>query len=260
MNRRRAFTLIELLVVIGILLILIGMVGYGLSKVMGGSKVSATKVRLEALRSMVAELEAATKGLNRPIGKMYDGSGTSLGSKQYWWDGDPNDGKTVPEPDPFPAPVGLVVREGSGVTPPPRYDADAVLNTQQIIGLLQQVPNARKGLEQMPASEMMEPLAAGLGAVKLMVNSPPVQYGGTANSIPNPPIPLDAWNNPIIMLPGGGMDGVRMGFKGGDVNVAANYDVPNHTVKARDQRPFWASAGPDGSFQNGDDNVYSFEN
>ena len=31
-------------------------------------------------------------------------------------------------------------------------------------------------------------------------------------------------------------------------------------IRSPDNRPFWASAGPDGDFRTGDDNMYSFEN
>ncbi len=31
-------------------------------------------------------------------------------------------------------------------------------------------------------------------------------------------------------------------------------------IVSPDKRPFWASAGPDGNINNGDDNIYSFEN
>ena len=31
-------------------------------------------------------------------------------------------------------------------------------------------------------------------------------------------------------------------------------------IRSPDNRPFWASAGPDGNFCTGDDNMYSFEN
>jgi hypothetical protein len=59
------------------------------------------------------------------------------------------------------------------------------------------------------------------------------------------PILLDAWDNPIIFVPAGGL-ALRQGGQ-------------NLVIKSPDNRPFWASAGPDGDFQNGDDNVYSFE-
>ena len=59
------------------------------------------------------------------------------------------------------------------------------------------------------------------------------------------PILLDAWDNPIIFVPAGG--------------IALQQGGQNLVVKSPDNRPFWASAGPDGNFQKGDDNLYSYE-
>jgi hypothetical protein len=54
-------------------------------------------------------------------------------------------------------------------------------------------------------------------------------------------IPLDAWGNPIIFVPAGGLAGVHV-----------------DPVRSPDGRPFFASAGADGDFATGDDNLYSF--
>jgi type II secretory pathway pseudopilin PulG len=94
------------------------------------------------------------------------------------------------------------------------------------------------------------------------------------------PILLDAWNNPIIFVPPGGLEGVW---------TKETLTTPN-PVRAPNNRPFFASAGPDGIFgrmpgpdgvfgrtagtdgvlgtpddvtddiNGGDDNLYSFEN
>ena len=63
-------------------------------------------------------------------------------------------------------------------------------------------------------------------------------------------IPLDAWNNPILLVPGSGIY---------DVTVGGVVKPKTDPVRAPDNQPFWASAGPDGDFQKGDDNIYSFE-
>jgi prepilin-type N-terminal cleavage/methylation domain-containing protein len=79
---------------------------------------------------------------------------------------------------------------------------------------------------------------------------------------PQDPVLLDAWGNPIICVIGGELG------TGGQLN--ANGTVPlgsgvlkaggrSFTVSAPDKRTFWASAGPDGDFSKGDDNLYSFE-
>ena len=65
---------------------------------------------------------------------------------------------------------------------------------------------------------------------------------------------LDGWKNPIIYVPSGGMTGV---FVGGTPGATSGVKGAYKTVYAIDGRPFWASAGPDGSFSTGDDNMYS---
>ncbi len=60
------------------------------------------------------------------------------------------------------------------------------------------------------------------------------------------PIFLDAWGNPVICVMGGQLTGVTAGGR-------------SVTVSSPDGRLFWASAGPDGDFSKGDDNLYSFE-
>ena len=70
-------------------------------------------------------------------------------------------------------------------------------------------------------------------------------YSTKVNGVPFPAI-ADAWGNPIIYVPPGGLTGVNVG----------GHPV---TIISPDHRGFWASAGPDGNFANGDDNIYSFE-
>jgi type II secretory pathway pseudopilin PulG len=104
-----------------------------------------------------------------------------------------------------------LVTEGS----PARDDEDgAVHETHEVMTLLIQIPNNRAALEQMPPNRLM-PDDDGVHA----------------------PILLDAWNNPIIFVPPGGL---RI------------YDPVDDTelmiVQSPDNRPFFASAGPDGTF------------
>lgn len=85
------------------------------------------------------------------------------------------------------------------------------------------------------------------------------------------PLMLDGWGNPIIFVPGSGLK-VRLlnGKSKLDPNDATqNFIVVSSEGKVTGNftanpvvdtpgRPFWASAGPDGDFSKGDDNVYSF--
>jgi type II secretory pathway pseudopilin PulG len=89
---------------------------------------------------------------------------------------------------------------------------------------------------------------------------------GTVPSDDTVPIPLDGWGNPIIFVPGGALGtgavlGGSMGTTsqitpGSGALEAASTSI---TVRSPDGRPFFASAGPDGDFSQGDDNLYSFE-
>ena len=60
------------------------------------------------------------------------------------------------------------------------------------------------------------------------------------------PVVLDGWYNPIIFVPAGGLTGVT---RASAVT----------TVTSPDGKAFFASAGPDGKFAAGDDNLYSFD-
>jgi hypothetical protein len=88
------------------------------------------------------------------------------------------------------------------------------------------------------------------------------------------PILLDGWNNPIIFVPGTGLRVRRLNGQktlnptdisqtwidispeGKVKNLGSKAQLP---VVTQPGRPFFASAGPDGDFSTGDDNIYSFE-
>jgi prepilin-type N-terminal cleavage/methylation domain-containing protein len=88
------------------------------------------------------------------------------------------------------------------------------------------------------------------------------------------PILLDAWGNPIIMVPGAGLVGVWTNGQppatlpptNGQIEAWATPPTsgpPLATyqqgpIVAADGKPFFVSAGPDGRFDAGDDNLYSF--
>lgn len=76
------------------------------------------------------------------------------------------------------------------------------------------------------------------------------------------PVLLDAWGNPVIAVPGAQL-GVT-GSLNADGSIPANSGIIKAggravVVTSPDNRFFWASAGPDGDFSKGDDNIYSFE-
>ncbi len=71
---------------------------------------------------------------------------------------------------------------------------------------------------------------------------------------------LDGWSNPIIFVPAAGLDGVTYDSRGGATQTVTSAGVAaSGGAIPAGARPFFASAGPDGDFSKGDDNVYSFE-
>jgi type II secretory pathway pseudopilin PulG len=84
---------------------------------------------------------------------------------------------------------------------------------------------------------------------------------GSGNPNTNPPLPAamaDAWGNPMVWVPSGGLNGVRL-KSSSDANGNVTYGSNGITIKSPDGRGFWASGGPDGDLSTGDDNVYSFQ-
>jgi hypothetical protein len=87
------------------------------------------------------------------------------------------------------------------------------------------------------------------------------------------PLLLDAWQNPIIFVPASGLRVRKLGAgktlvpadktqtfivtsPEGKTALDTSSGLPYTTQVGR---PFFASAGPDGDFATGDDNIYSFE-
>jgi hypothetical protein len=99
----------------------------------------------------------------------------------------------------------------------------AVVATRDVIELLRSMPLNRDVLAQVPQEQLM--LLSGSDA----------------------PVILDGWYNPILFVGAGGLSGV-------------NVDGTSRTIQSPDNRPFFASAGADGDFSSGNDNIYSFQN
>jgi hypothetical protein len=116
----------------------------------------------------------------------------------------------------------------------------AVLNTVRALATLQGNPTNKRVVQQLPPEKLM----------RVSTNNADTPYDDSQITIL-----LDGWHNPIIFVPSPGLghDGASTA---GKVQVGGVYRV----ITAPDGKPFWASAGEDGDFQTGDDNVYSFEN
>ena len=277
--RNSGFTLIEILVVIGIILVLIGIVFVALKHVGGASKSSATKIDLQNLQSMLAELENAgplTTTIQFPNAAPYQ---VQPGSVQL-----------VATTSTLPV-VGDVTAEtyaAGGTLNSDRWLNLAAAETQFVMGRLRSVPQNRQSLQSLPGERLMKAQGEGLayGTFTPSATLPIRTVDGSAHGTPDPPILVDAWGNPIIFVPGGGLaiaaayNGGQSYLKGSIVANGGNFyralkatnaatsdtasweQLPagfNPIVTAPGNRPFFASAGADGDFQAPDDNMYSFE-
>jgi hypothetical protein len=208
------------MIAIGIIIVLGAILIAGMKSITTGSKANAAKMDLNNVRGMLAELEATAKDDYAYI-------------KTGW---------IAPIVAPGQVKEGGVDREGT-----------VVLQTAWVYQKMRSVPANRNVMAQLPADRLMK-----WSATTVVPKVPPqglVPPPAGMNPTPVPPttsvpILVDSWNNPIIFVPAQGMSGMTTG--GVTYTVAAPFKSP-------DGRPFFASAGPDGDFTKGDDNVYSFE-
>jgi len=110
---------------------------------------------------------------------------------------------------------------------PARYTSTPIRATQDVMQLLLATPSNKTTLAGLPPELMMK---------------------SAAGSPMSPTVLTDGYGYPIIVCPGRGL-----------ANVSINGGALQ-TITATDGKPFFASPGPDGNFQTGDDNVYSFSN
>jgi len=277
-SRHRAFTLIELLVTIGIILVLIGIVFVAVKHMSRSATSSSAKIDLQNLQSMLAELELAG-----PL------STTLLPV---------NLNAAVVAPSDVNAPTYEATANGTAVGTPAldRWLAPAVLQTQFVMGKLRSVPKNRAAIQSMPVERLMKAQALGKD-YSTLTSTPGISTtpANTSHGAPDPQIIVDAWGNPIIFVTNNGLQPQaydpssytppRFYKKGAVVfvpgtppkfyralkegspsalgspananweEVAASFAI----VTAPGNRPFFASAGPDGDFTTLDDNQYSFE-
>ena len=235
------------MVAIAIVVVLVGIVVWGLGTSGNMGKVRATRLTMENMRSMLT----AMKGRRQPAAMYVRGSSVNM---------------TPAPPDPghdfwhmaVKAPAGAMALDQN------RFDSDAVLNTQILLRMLRSVPENRDAVNKFPTDSLLKvPTNAQTG--RLVVKS-----DSTANpptTVADPPMPIDTWGNPIIFVPRGGLEGVRLKANSTADNRITSAGVDNTSYGSNvlpptpaGAQPFFASAGPDGDFTTGDDNVYSFEN
>src|SRR6185503_3151682 len=169
LTRRKAFTIIELLLVIGVLVILIGIVVWGLK---GAGNVGAdkgTRTTLQNLASMSEELNRKTK--------LAGIEGVAADNPVYILPPPPAmGGETAP---------GLVTSDSKN------FDrlGPAVQRTAMVMARISSIPDNKKALEKFPSDQ------------KLAVPpSPTLPNGGM--------VVLDGWHNPILFAPPSGLAGV----------------------------------------------------
>lgn len=247
--KRRAFTLIEILVVLSIILILAGLLFIGGRRVFGASREKSTRVTLNNLAGMLAEIDAKTQVASQFTGDVV--APFSVEADTY--------------------------ADGNGPAQSlHRYDHPAIIATQAAVGVMRTMPTNKAALDKFAADQILaKPIDPSPGFL--------LSVDATTGNL-NPPVVADAWGNPIIIVPADGMIGVRFADRTGASDffrVTSKGVVPAADPAPPGSRPFFASAGEDGVFgwidrngngnfdpaspteqsdvAGGDDNIYSFD-
>jgi type II secretory pathway pseudopilin PulG len=214
--------MIEILVVIGIIAALTAMLFLGFKYVGKSSRDNQTHVALQNLRGMLTE---------------YTTSGGSMDKLEEGYREPPN-----PATPDFPATLTIKAPSGTMAEDQPlRNTAAAVNQTRIVMNRILAVPSNQKVLDGLPPDTVSRD-ATGV-------------------------VLLDGYRNPIIFVPRRGMTGVNLVKTG-----QGTFDKPNQTVASPGAKtitagtpaivegvPFFASAGEDNDFSQGDDNHYSYE-
>jgi prepilin-type N-terminal cleavage/methylation domain-containing protein len=230
-DRRRGFTLVELMVVIGVILLLVGIAVISFQKLDKIASEKSTQTRLAMCASMLSDYETvatlgAIEGPNAIIFKynnpLTPSQETACGNVS----------------------VGPYTARYSGI----------VYNTAIVFQQFELVPSTRSMIGQLPGNAMLSAATGTLGVNANITG----WFDSDAKGDAALPVVVDGWKNPIIYVPSGGLTGVILGRQ-----VPATIlqtALPGGTtvvVRSIDGRPFFASAGQDGNFQYGDDNLYS---
>ena len=297
--RRRGFTLVELLVVIGIIVVLIAIIVMGVRHTTSLAARHETEAELKVCVDLLREYQSINgmKNIAGPAGSVNRNMPLNL-PYPPWLNHSYNlpiyvdepDGSTVEVTGPTNQPQSVLgFLELAGTPPPPqgggglrsmdigdmsdktygscpRWGCTAVYNTQGIMYLLLKNPKNRAIVEGMPPKRILETWA-------------PFTLGGTAQKpfTIDAAVLLDGWGNPIVFVPRGGIhvwvDPPNTGKvteyivrSSGTYPVANGYPPPLSPL----DRPFFASAGPDGYFADlnptqankkdrSSDNLYSFQ-
>jgi prepilin-type N-terminal cleavage/methylation domain-containing protein len=248
-----AFTMIEMLVVMAIILILIGLLFAGMKQWQANANRQTTVQRMQMLQGMMGELEAQGRNqfqtqwffnfINNPPYSIAPNN-IPLAANNYC-----NVNKDyVPTPPSPLIPETLVV--SSTPTPWLNNRAQAIEDTSvTIMSMLAVIPNNARALQSLP-SNMIAP-GPTVFTVQPTLPFPQFAVLPPAAGTTFGPVLLDGWGNPIIFVPASGLSNVYT-----STNTSSPALLP--PIQSPDHRPFWVSAGPDGDFVRGDDNIYSF--
>ena len=257
---RAGFTIVEIMTVIAIILILVGMAAIAYKTLDNPTSGRSTKVALDNLQAQLADYEAQAGLRNQPQNMWRKGAlvtyKPAAPAFNIWKDQQEILADTGPN--------GGDVSTGGAA----RYGWDAIGNTQRVYQIIQRVPANKSAITRLPSRQVHGVAEDDAKPTKLFV---------TSSSKPwhlDPPLILDAWNNPIIFVGSRGLAGVALVKKPGKSGADSekDFDKPDQQVTSvgvfpnlaptaptpAGARPFFASAGPDGNFRTGDDNVYSF--
>jgi len=222
-RRRLGFSLIELLVVIAVILILISIGVIGYRHVERSNAERQTKTVLASADSFVREMNSigSLTMLEGPAGlspaPIFTQGAVLNGISNSAWDnpGNVNFGK--------PGRDAVIDQQ------PPKPTGDSIQT--RVMRFLLSNPKNKTAMQAMPSGASLT-MPAGYAV----------------------PFLADAWGNPLIYVPSGGLGKVNF------TNGATNQTVTSSGQLVDPQnRGFWASAGPDGDFTTGDDNIYSFQ-
>ncbi len=195
---RVGFTLIELLVVIGIILLLIGLFYGGVKLVTAQAKQRQTRTMLETCMTMFDNYKQATNLSRVPMvipvsrAKIYTcnlsalPAGTEYGTESLFWTAGQID---APGPGNIPN-----SSQGSTYTipNPPSIVDPAFLDTICVMYTLESIPENKTIVNNLPPTDILK--------VTFIATT-----GPAANTQMSVVLVLDAWGNPILFVPGGGL-------------------------------------------------------
>ena len=243
---RHGLTLIEVMVVMAIILILIGLLIVGMKQWNASAAHQTTVVRLELLRGFTADLKAL--GGNQFNSQWFMNPttvGVGLDARFY--------GNVEPDAQGSTESLPKVVIPATFKNSRNQAIADT---SETIMYRLSAISQDAKTIQGLPSNAVVANGPFASGSVPTPTNPPfPAAPTGILNF---PPVILDGWGNPIIFVPS--PTPIPGGTQTGLINVYVNASsTPNPVpITSPDGLPFWASAGPDGDFIRGDDNIYSF--